>query len=123
VTASAEEAVTFSALLARSIAVGGRLRHERDWRLVSTPEEVLQRLEESRRICLAYLAAWPDVPDLKTTRIVPAEMKWPAPNAFACCLLGLMHWHMHLSQMQNVAEQARAQSLGHTGMPEADVTR
>src|SRR5258708_31685287 len=60
VTASAEEAAAFSSILARGIAIGGRLRSERDWRYVATCAEAVARLEECRRICLAYPGTWAD---------------------------------------------------------------
>jgi hypothetical protein len=110
VTASAEEAAAFSSLLARGVAIGGRLRSEGDWRQVTTRAAVLTRLEESRRICRAYLATWPDQPDLVTVRILPENAKWPAPNAPVAFLFGLLHWHSHLAQFEQVAAQARAAS-------------
>jgi hypothetical protein len=106
VTASAEEAAAFSSILARGIAVGGRLRSERDWRQLTTCGDALARLEECRRMCLAYLAAWPDQPDLVTVRIMPENMSWMKPNAQVSFLFGLMHWHKHLDQFQEVARQA-----------------
>src|SRR5258708_37933433 len=39
VTASAEEAAAFSSILARGIAIGGRLRNEQDWRQVAASLE------------------------------------------------------------------------------------
>jgi hypothetical protein len=106
VTASAEEAAAFSSILARGIAIGGRLRSECDWRQVTTCQDVLARLEECRRICMAYLAAWPDQPDLATVRIMPENMSWMKPNAQVSFLFGLMHWHRHLDQFELVARQA-----------------
>src|SRR5260221_2729128 len=68
VTASAEEAAAFSSILARGIAIGGRLRSERDWRQVTTCAEAVGRFEECRRMFLALLSHWPDQPDLITER-------------------------------------------------------
>lgn len=114
VTASAEEAAAFSSLLARGVAIGGRLRSEGDWREVTTHAEVISRLEESRRMCLAYLDTWPDNPDLVTVRIMPESFKLPAPNAPVSFLFGLMHWHNHLEQFRKVADQGRLFSIqGH----------
>ena len=107
VTATAEEAAAFSSILARGIAIGGRLRSERDWREVTTCAEAVARLEECRRMCLAYLATWPDRPDLATVRIMPENLGWLKPNAPVSFLAGLMHWHKHIEQFQQVAEQAR----------------
>ena len=103
VTATVEEAAAFSSILARGISIGGRLRSERNWREVTTCAEAIARLEECRRMCLAYLATWPDQPDLSTRRIMPDDFKWPGPNAMISFLAGLMHWHKHLEQMQRVA--------------------
>jgi hypothetical protein len=108
VTATAEEAAAFSSILARGIAIGGRLRSERDWREVTTCAEAVARLEECRRMCLAYLATWPDRPDLTTVRIMPENMSWMKPNAPISFLAGLMHWHKHIEQFQQVADQSRA---------------
>src|SRR5258706_1984114 len=108
VTASAEEAASFSSILARGIEIGGRLRTERDWRRVTTCADTVARLEECRRICLAYLGTWPDQPDLDTRRIMPEHISWMKPNAPTQFLAGLLHWHAHVEQFQKVAEQARA---------------
>ncbi len=108
VTATVEEAAAFSSILARGIPIGGRLRTERNWREVTTCAEALAQLEECRRMCLAYLATWPDQPDLTTRRIMPEDFKWPGPNAMVSFLAGLMHWHKHIEQFQRVAEQAQA---------------
>jgi len=107
VTATAEEAAAFSSILARGIAIGGRLRSERNWREVTTCAETVARLEECRRMCLAYLATWPDRPDLSTVRIMPENLNWMRPNAPISFLAGLMHWHKHIEQFRQVAEQAR----------------
>ncbi len=108
VTASAEEAAAFSSILARGIALGGRLRSEQDWRQVTTCAQAVARLEECRRMCLAYLATWPDQPDLITVRIMPENASWMKPNAPISFLAGLMHWHKHIEQFQKVAEAVRS---------------
>src|SRR4051812_44167662 len=69
VTASLEEGAAFSSVLARGIAIGGRLRYEPDWRTVTTRKQVLHRLEESRRMVNALLDSWPDEPHLDVYRI------------------------------------------------------
>ncbi len=116
VTASAEEAAAFSSILARGIAIGGRLRSERDWRQVTTCAEAVARLEECRRMCLAYLGTWPDQPDLTTVRIMPENMSWMKPNAPIQFLAGLMHWQAHVEQFQQVAEHAHSHDA-HTICP------
>lgn len=61
VTASSEEWAAYSSILARGIAYPAepRLRYETAWRSILTKTQCVQRLEESRRIRLAYLNAWP----------------------------------------------------------------
>lgn len=105
VTASAEEAAAFSSILARGVSIGGRLRYEQDWRYVTTCTEAVARLEECRRICLSYLATWPDQPHLDTIRVMPEHMSWMKPNAPISFLAGLMHWNAHVEQLQKAAEQ------------------
>jgi hypothetical protein len=105
VMASAEEAAAFSSILARGITIGGRLHSERDWRQVTTCAEMVARLEECRRMCLTYLATWPDPPDLATQRIMPENLSRMKPNAPISFLAGLMHWHRHLEQFQKVAAE------------------
>ncbi len=108
VTASAEEAAAFSSILARGIAISGRLRSERDWQQVTGCRETVGRLEECRRICHGYLSAWPDSPDLATVRIMPDTMAWMKPNAAVSFLAGLLHWQRHVEQLRRVADEARA---------------
>lgn len=111
VTASAEEAAAFSSLLARGIAIGGRLRSETPWESVTTVAGALARLDESERMCLGYLAAWPDRPDLATVRILPEGSKWRPPNAPTQFLSGLLHWNNHVQQFERVAAYVRSLSL------------
>ncbi len=106
-TASFEEGAAFSSLLARGIVIGERLRYEPDWHLVSTRPEIIARLEECRRLGLAYLDTWPDQPHLETLRIMPEKLSWMKVNAPTALLNGLMHWHKHLEQFQKVAEQVK----------------
>jgi hypothetical protein len=100
VTASSEEGAAFSSLLARGIAVGGRLRHETHWRSVTTQAQCVQRIEESSRICLAYLETWPDEPHLDVYREIAPELeaKFGRMNAPAAYLFGLYHQWQHLDQ-------------------------
>jgi len=113
VTASAEEGATYSSLLARGLvpAREPRPRYETHWKTVTTRSETLQRLAESRRICLAYLDTWPDQPHLDTRREVSQGFQdkfGGAPNAVASYLYGLMHLDSHLDQFGDVAQQARS---------------
>ncbi len=66
-TASSEECCAHAATLARGVEVCGRNRYEVPWQQIRTVADVRQRLEESRRIRLAYLQAWPDQPHLEMT--------------------------------------------------------
>ncbi len=110
-TASNEETAGISSLLARGIPVSGRQRVEVPWRDVNTVDIALHRLEESRRMVLAYLDAWPDEPRLDVYRQFGSERAqefFGTINAPASYLMGLSHHHGHIEQMQAVARQAKA---------------
>lgn len=110
VTATNEEGAVFASLLARGIPQGGRIRTEVPWREVDTVAKAVQRLEESRRIVLAYLSAIPDEPDLTTER--PFSEKALAffgqQNALAAMVQGLAHHAEHIAQFEEVRAQAIA---------------
>jgi hypothetical protein len=110
VTASAEEGAAISSMLARGVVVEGRYRYEPDWRTVTTRQQVMQRLTESRRMVLAYLEAWPDVPHLDVYRKFAPDSPFANAqrNAPATFLGGLNHLAGHLDQFREVAEQARS---------------
>lgn len=108
VTASSEEGAAFSSLLARGIAAKERPRYETPWRAVMSKTHCVQRLEESRRIRLAYLDTWPDEPFLDVYRDVSERFTehfgpMNAPTAF---LFGLMHEVGHYDQIREVVRQA-----------------
>src|ERR1035437_766786 len=63
-TASSEESAALALVLARGLPVEGRSRSEVPWEQVRTLEFIRHRIEESRRMRLAMLAAWPDEPHL-----------------------------------------------------------
>ncbi len=105
VTAGSEEGAATALTLARGAPVEGRPRYETPWERMRTVPQVVQRLEESRRMRLAMLAAWPDEPDLATT-IVLVEQFGPL-NAVGRYLLGLMHEDGHLAQIAEIMRQAR----------------
>lgn len=111
VTASSEEWATYSSVLARGIPYPAepRLRYETDWKTVTTQAQCIQRLEESRRIRLAYLDAWPDHPDLSAQRgLSPRYLERFGPmNAKASFLFGLKHEVGHHDQITESARQAR----------------
>ena len=111
VTASAEEGAAFGSLLARGVPLADealRLRYETPWQTIDTRAKAIQRLEESRRIRLAYLDTWPDVPHLDVTRAASARrLRLHGPtNAPAAVLSGLMHEQGHLDQMRETLRQA-----------------
>lgn len=110
VTASSEEWALYSSALARGIAYPRepRLRYETDWHIVTTRAQVLQRVEESRRMRLAYLDTFPDTPHLDIYRAVSErfiERNGPV-NALSAFLYGLKHEHGHHAQMRETARQA-----------------
>jgi len=110
-TASSEEGATVSSILARGIIypLEPRLRVEVDWSTLTTTAACLQRLEESRRVQVAYLHAWPDHPRLDTYRTLPDAFvaRFGMVNAISSCLLGLMHGEGHRVQLQEIIAQAR----------------
>lgn len=111
VTASAEEGAAVSSILARGIPYprDPRLRYETHWRTITTKAQAVQRLEESRRIRLAYLDAWPDEPHLDVLREVSDgyRERMGEQNAKAAFLGGLRHESNHYDQFRDVAQQAR----------------
>jgi len=112
VTATLEEGAAFSSLLARGVKIpqGVRLRYEADWQTVTTRAQVVQRIEESRRICLSYLDTWPDSPQLDVYRELTEQgrARWGDLNAPASYLNSLSHFDGHLAQIRDAAEQAKA---------------
>lgn len=111
VTASSEEWATYSSILARGLtyAAEPRLRYETEWKTVTTRAQCIQRLEESRRIRLAYLDTWPDQPNLDNQRIMSDRFieKFGPMNAAAGFLFGLKHEMGHYAQFREAARQAR----------------
>ena len=108
VTATSEEGAAFSSLLARGVAASERPRYETPWREMRTKARCIQRLEESRRVRLAYLNTWPDEPHLDTYREVSErflEVFGPM-NAPAAFLFALSHEVGHYEQIENVKRQA-----------------
>lgn len=110
VTASSEEGAAFSSLLARGVPIGGRLRYETPWRDITTVEMCRQRLEESRRMRLAYLKTWPDAPQLDVYREMSErfEAAFGRMNAVGAFLFGLAHEVGHYDQLVDVRTQALA---------------
>lgn len=110
VTASSEEGAAFSSLLARGIPASERPRYETPWREMTTVAQVLQRLEESRKIRHAYLETWPDTPHLDVYRDISPNFiaKRGNLNAPASFLFGLSHEVGHYDQIVEVRKQALA---------------
>ena len=103
-TASAEEAAFIAAELARGVAREGRSRWETPWTSVDTADAARGRLEESRRMILAMLDAWPDPAHLDVT--LPGSTG--PRNAITRFLSGLNHADSHLAQMTEIVRQAHA---------------
>lgn len=115
VTASSEEWAAYSSILARGIVypAAPRLRYETPWREIKTKKQCIQRLEESRRMRLACLDMWPDVPHLDVLREVsPRFIEINGEiNATAGFLFGLKHEVGHHDQIREVVRQVRAAAV------------
>jgi hypothetical protein len=109
VTASLEEGATISSLLARGIPIEGRFRYEPNWQAVTSRSQILNRIEESRRMCLAYLDTWPVEPHLDVYRKYPPTSRYANVqiNAPAAYLNSMSHLAGHLDQFREVARQVR----------------
>ncbi len=105
-TASAEEAAFIAAELARGVPYHGRSRYEEPWQNVTTIEQCRARLEESRRIRLASLDAWPNPPHLENAYSL--ERHPGAINAIRRFAMGLQHDESHLEQIKNIVQQTTA---------------
>lgn len=114
-TASAEEGAAHSSVLARGIPYprDPRLRYETPWRAVTTKAHAIQRLEESRRMMLGFLATWPDEPHLQVYREVSERFveRHGPQNCVVAYLHGLMHQDGHLEQFREVLRQAREAAI------------
>ncbi|HEY8761510.1 MAG TPA: DinB family protein [Candidatus Dormibacteraeota bacterium] len=104
-TASSEESAALALTLARGLPVDGRSRYEVSWEGVRTAAFIRGRIEESRRMRLAMLAAWPDQPHLDNF-YSPYEGR-PPMNALGRFLSGLSHDASHLEQMRKIMVEAR----------------
>jgi len=104
-TASSEESAALALTLARGLVPEGRSRYEVPWREVKTIAQVRHRFEESRRIRLAMLDAWPDEPHLEVT-YAPSP-RFGSYNAVSRFIMGLYHDDDHLGQLREIMRQAR----------------
>jgi len=102
-TASGEEYAFNAAELARGVPYHGRSRYETPWQLITSVEQCLARLEESRRIRLASLDVWPDEPDLKNGLTPWRESGWV--NAIGLFAWGLAHDDSHWRQIKKILSQ------------------
>jgi hypothetical protein len=104
-TASSEESAALALTLARGLTVEGRSRYEVPWEEARTVAFIRHRIEESLRMRLAMLAAWPDGPDLDNF-YAPYEGR-PSMNAMGRFIAGLAHDDSHLEQMRKIMDEAR----------------
>ncbi|HXI95152.1 MAG TPA: DinB family protein [Candidatus Acidoferrum sp.] len=105
-TASSEESAALALVLARGLPVAGRSRYEVPWQDARSAEFIRHRLDESLRMRLALLAAWPDEPHLDNS-YAPYEGR-PPMNALGRFIGGLAHDDSHLEQMRKIMAQARS---------------
>jgi hypothetical protein len=105
-TAGIEEAAMLGLSLARGVEPKERSRYETHWTTIATVEQIRQRLQESRRMALSMLDAWPEAPHYAVTQ-TPIPRFGPM-NAIARYLLGLMHANSHLGQLAETISQAKS---------------
>lgn len=111
-TASAEERYAHGSMLARGTEIKGRNRYETPWQSVITTQQLVQRLEESRRMRLAFLDTWPDEPHLDNFYDQRSYVERYGPmNAVGMTLFGLKHEVEHLGQLADIIRQAQ-EALG-----------
>jgi len=108
-TASGEESACIGSILARGAEVDFRARYEVPWESLTHTQQLIDRLEESRRIRVAYLNAWPDAPHLDVFWRKVA--RWGDINAIGYTLNGLKHEADHLGQIAEIIRQAK-EALG-----------
>ncbi len=107
ITATSEEAAFVAAEMARGVPQReGRSRYETPWRSITTIAQCHQRLEESRRIRLAALNAWPDKPHM--TNLFRWRVDGPGYDPVVRCAMGLNHEHSHQAQIASIVQQAKA---------------
>jgi len=104
-TATAEEAAFLALELARGIVPTGRARYETPWQSVTSIAQCRARLDESRRMRLAMLDAWPDVAHLDMREEHPY---FGSMNAIERFLIGVQHDAIHIGQINQIMTQARA---------------
>jgi hypothetical protein len=105
-TASSEESAALALTLARGLPVSGRSRYEVPWEQATTATFLRDRIEESRRMRLAMLDAWPDQPHYEN--LYSTREGAPPINCKGRFLSGLWHDDSHLDQIAKVLAQSRA---------------
>jgi hypothetical protein len=107
ITASSEESAAIALLMARNAAIPAeiRSRYETYWETIKTVDQVIDRIEDSRRMCLAMLDAWPNPPHLDAFLEHPYFGKFNAVARFA---IGLYHADDHVAQLREIMRQAKA---------------
>ena len=108
INASMEESAALASELARGVEFHGRSRFEIPWETVTTIDQCRQVLAESRRICLASLAMWPDHPHLDN--FYQSRPEAPRLNSIGRYVYGLSHADGHLAQITEILRQARMAS-------------
>jgi len=106
-TASSEESAALALMLARNAAIPVeiRSRYETYWETIKTVDQLIDRLEDSRRMCLAMLDAWPNPPHLDAS----VDSKWIGKmNAIVRYMLGVKHADDHVEQLRDIMRQAKA---------------
>ena len=109
-TASSEEEAALALTLARGLQVKGRSRYEVPWQEANTAEFLRRRIEESRRMRLSMLAAWPDEPHLDS--FYASSEGFPPVNAIGKFISGLSHDDAHLGQIRKIVKQSEALGAG-----------
>jgi hypothetical protein len=105
-TASSEESAMLALELARGVVPPGRSRYEVPWEGVTTALFIHERIQESRHMQRAMLAAWPAEPHLEVTYVTREGQ--PPVNAIGRFLGGLSHADSHREQVTEILRQAHA---------------
>lgn len=104
-TASSEESAALALTLARGIEVKERSRYEVPWQEANSTAFLRARIEESRRMQLAMVAAWPGQPHLDVTYTMLEGR--PPMNAITRFVGGLYHADSHRDQVRKTLAQAK----------------
>ncbi len=105
-TASSEESAALALTLARGLEVTGRSRYETPWEEATTVAFLRRRLEDSRRMRLSMLEAWPDPAHIDN--YYSTSEGRPPMNALGRFLSGLSHDDSHVGQIRGIMAQGLA---------------